>query len=509
MKPSTDLHTLIHSLTTSEKGYIRKMAAVTSGKKNSGYMRLYDLVEQQPVYDEQAILKQYKNEKVAKQLPVIKNYLFKLILKLLRNYKDANSDESILSNRILNSDLLFEKGMYSSSFSELEYAADLSIHLDAPLKLLEVKSKERALHLEIAAKNWKEAIGKNIDETKQILTDYTNYIELFSVYYQLMHFWRHHRIIRNPDEQKMLDDLMRHPLMKSNRKHKGFYTHLVFLSNHLAYHFVSGNDDLALKYQQQILAHWDAHSHFKVNEPLKYLAAVNNFVNVCYRANRLDLVKSGIERFNEVSCAGKESIEAVAFENKNAARLAYLFATLKFDNAEQILDEMKAGFTKYKGKINPVRELMLKFNTVILYWVQNKMPEAIDVANEILNEKDIELRKDMQAALRMIYLILHFELNNTFMLEYAIRSAKRYLKLNDKLYETERMFFRYLLKLNSKGSNKERFAVYCKMHAELTNILENHPLERNLQQTFDLNNWLNPKIQGISLKEYLLQQGTL
>ncbi len=115
----------------------------------------------------------------------------------------------------------------------------------------------------------------------------------------------------------------------------------------------------------------------------------------------------------------------------------------------------------------------------------------------------------MQAALRMIYLILHFELNNTFMLEYAIRSTKRYLKLNDKLYETERMFFRYLLKLNSKGSNKERFAVYCKMHAELTNILENHPLERNLQQTFDLNNWLNPKIQGISLKEYLLQQGTL
>jgi hypothetical protein len=84
MKPSTELHDLIKSLTKSEKRFFKLHSALQSGDKN--YLRIFDAIDKQKVYDEEALKKQFAKETFIKHLPSEKNHLYKLILKALRAY---------------------------------------------------------------------------------------------------------------------------------------------------------------------------------------------------------------------------------------------------------------------------------------------------------------------------------------------------------------------------------------------------------------------------------------
>jgi hypothetical protein len=55
MKPSTELHDLIKSLTKSEKRFFKLHSSLQSGDKN--YLRIFDAIDKQKVYDEDAIKK--------------------------------------------------------------------------------------------------------------------------------------------------------------------------------------------------------------------------------------------------------------------------------------------------------------------------------------------------------------------------------------------------------------------------------------------------------------------
>ncbi|MFZ1593345.1 MAG: hypothetical protein WAT27_14735, partial [Chitinophagales bacterium] len=85
MKPSDNLFKLIKSLDKSEKGYFKKFAL--GHGKNSNYILLFNAIDTQDVYDEEALLKKFKTQAFAKQIAVTKNYLWELILRSQRQYR--------------------------------------------------------------------------------------------------------------------------------------------------------------------------------------------------------------------------------------------------------------------------------------------------------------------------------------------------------------------------------------------------------------------------------------
>lgn len=67
MKPSTELHDLIKSLTKSEKRFFKLHSALQSGPKN--YLKLFEAIDKQPVYDEEEVKALFKKETFIKHLP--------------------------------------------------------------------------------------------------------------------------------------------------------------------------------------------------------------------------------------------------------------------------------------------------------------------------------------------------------------------------------------------------------------------------------------------------------
>lgn len=501
MHTSDTLFRLIKSLSKNEKGYFKKY--YSGGAKSSNYLDLFDAIDKQDTYDEEALVKKFRKETFVKQLSVTKHYLYNQVLKSLRSYNTQNMANALINDAIENSEVLFTRALYPQSFDELAEALEKSVHYDQPLKQLEIKARERALHLEIAAKNWNEQIGQNIEDTKQILEDYTVYLELFGIYYKLMFFWRHERTIRTEQQAEEFKQLMEHPLVNGEPHVTSFYMRQLFYTIHMIYNFITNNDEKSFDNMQRILRMWDDTPHMKTIEPVKYISAVNNYFNNCYKIQRFDLIRDYLATFDATFAERNDAVQAILFENFSSFKMVLLYAENKFDDIINLLNETKEGIKQFAGQINPVRILLLRFNSMILYWIQGDLSSAIDSANEILDEKNVDLRRDVQAATRIIYLILHYEIDNAVMLEHAVRSSKRYLQTRDKYYETERVFFKHFLQLNHSSDKHERMEVYKALHKELTHLITELPLEKNFLQTFNIFNWLDAKIEGITLKEFI------
>jgi hypothetical protein len=502
MQTTDTLFRLIKSLSKNEKGYFKKLFIV--GDKTPNFILLFDAIDKQEEYNEDEIVKKFRKEKFVKQLSVTKHYLFEQILKALRSYNSQFITNALINDTIENSQLLFSRGLYPNSFSELVKAETLAEKFDLPLKLLEIKARERALHLEIAAKDWTTQIGENLKQTRKILDDYGRYLELFDMYYRLMYFWRHERTIRTEEQRTEFEKMMLHPLLQSEPQDAGFYTKQLYLTIHMIYNFISNNDEQSFQLMSQILKMWDDNPAMKTEEPVKYLSAVNNYFNTCYKLTRFNLIRDYLKTFDNSFVERNEALQAIHFETFSTYKLVLLYAENKFDESAELLIQMREGIKKYEGRINKVRVMLMKFNSMILYWIQNQFSEAIDMANEIFDEKDVDLRADVQAATRIVYLILHFELNNAQMLDYAIRSSKRYLQTREKYYELEKIFFRHFLQLNHSSDKHERMRTYKALHEELTELFSKNDLEKNFLQTFNVFNWLDAKIEGITLKEKLI-----
>lgn len=84
---------LIQTLNRAEKGYFKKFAKINSGQTSARYLNLFDILDRMPEYDEEKIKALMSKKGDPVHLTMLKSYLYKLILKSLRNFSENNNPE--------------------------------------------------------------------------------------------------------------------------------------------------------------------------------------------------------------------------------------------------------------------------------------------------------------------------------------------------------------------------------------------------------------------------------
>lgn len=99
VKVSENLHQLIHSLSKPEKRYFKYSSRHIIGEQNN-YVKLFDAIDKQKVYDEAILLKQFKKEIFIRQFSIAKSRLYDAILRSLDAYNSDSSIDSQLKNML-------------------------------------------------------------------------------------------------------------------------------------------------------------------------------------------------------------------------------------------------------------------------------------------------------------------------------------------------------------------------------------------------------------------------
>src|SRR5665213_4548559 len=128
---------------------------------------------------------------------------------------------------------------------------------------------------------------------------------------------------------------------------------------------------------------------------------------------------------------------------------------------------------------------------------------AIDYLDKIINWK-LDLRNDLQCFARLLHLISHYELGNSQLLEYLIKSVYRFMAKMQNLSLVEEEIFKFLRKAFYLSAKK--------LKPEFENLLnkikkfETSKFETRAFAYLDIVSWLESKINEKKVYEIIREK---
>jgi len=476
MNKKGNLFSLIKSLTKTEKRYFRIFANMSGRDVN--YLQLFDVIDKQEQYDEEAIRGKFKGEKFVNQLHVTKIYLTELIMKALRNYHTDSSVESTILDLLKDAELLFDKELYDLCHSKIQKAEELAgIYEKLPL-LVEVLMWKRKLFL---------AISSTPPDVNSILEKEREMIQQMKV---LNNYWQQIINIRSSIiDNRDIKDII--PTVSGN----DHTLQSKILNIHIAYtvHFFKGDTEGANRYSSDLIELLEKFPNRIKEDPHPYVTAISNKIGVLLAIKQWEEIPILIDKIREVP-------QKYKLENETKFTIRLWLRTFNVE-LEMYRDskELEKGMLlihKIQNFIETRRTsipddyiLMFYYQFSNIYFQKKEFSNSLHWLNEIINSNFGNVREDIQCYARILNLIVHFELNNIIVLRYAVDSCRRFLKKrridNNSVNEILSLFSKL-----SQAYPLEYQAILKKSYAKFL-----HSDSRELQDFIDIKGWLEEKIE--------------
>jgi AraC-like DNA-binding protein len=172
-----NLYQLIKSLTKSEKKYFRDFQKKSPTSKL--YLLLFDKIDKQSRHLTSEIKTTFDNK--ANQLPVIKSYLAKLILKILNFYHRDASNFDRIQNNFLEIHHLLERELFDAAEAKIKKIIKLTQNIESPLDLFKALELQKTLLIKrfgATSETIKKELNHIIEEQNYLLKQLSNIQDL-------------------------------------------------------------------------------------------------------------------------------------------------------------------------------------------------------------------------------------------------------------------------------------------------------------------------------------------
>lgn len=491
MKSSPDsLFQLIKSLSMSEKRYFTLFTSKYNSNGKSNYIKLFDAISDQEVYDEKQLKKDLRDRIMAKNLPVEKNYLSSLILQSLNVFHSHISIDSEIRNLIHQLEVLHGKGLNKHCRIILLKAKHLAIVNEKFALLLELIDWE----LKIAS------VHDNFDQLFQLqkttLKQCHNLMAYQHISKEIANTILSKGIARTSKDRKIVDKLMKSPLLKSESQALSLRAKLVFYNVYELYYHMKGDFSRNYKVSGKMLEILEANSSLIKEKPMHYLGSMNNYIIACFHLKKFSEIFKCYEKF-ELVAERSIQVEVKKFLLLYIYRPAIHIVTGEFEKGFVLIKSIEEGLKKYEGKIRIADEVVLYKNVSWLYFGMKQYRKSLLWLNKILNHSSDEVRRDTYSLALIFNLIIHFELGNSDLLEYSVKSAYRFLYKKQNLFAFEKSILHFIRKAAQyRIGSGELTEEFRKLKKELVSVFEKAPTERRVLEFFDFLSWIDSKIEG-------------
>ena len=498
MKPSNELFQLIKSLTKSEKRYFKLSSSLQSGEKN--YMKLFDFIELQSEYDEPAIKNKFDEETFIKHLPSEKNHLYNLILKSLRGFHADKSAAAILQEQLRNIELLYNKALYSECSKIIRKAKKIAYDYEKFYFLLDLIDWEKRLSEEEYLRgNFKRDLDLIIEEETECLEKLRNIAEYQKLYSNINYAIRKAGYSRNQKEQKIIDEIAAHPLItgKNTALSKKAATACYSIQGLRA--ITERDSEKSSNNFKKVIKIMEDNPLIMRELPKRYVRAINGVMYDYMDSRDWGNCFIYIEKMRALN--GKAGFSSMDIQlmlftlTNNAELVAYLYSKEYTKAVEVLVPKIIDGIEKFGGKINKEEEILFYYNISRAYFGVADYKKALKYINIVLNNSETGLRDDVHTFARLVNLIIHYELGNYDLLDYTIKSTKRYVTKSKRNYQFEAVFLKSIKKIIKIKQNELVSDVFKNFKHNLEEVLDD-PYEKVALEYFDFMSWLDRKIEN-------------
>jgi len=504
MKPSTELFKLVKSLTKSEKRFFKLSSSLQSGEKN--YLKIFDYIERQSSYDENALKAEFENETFIKHLPSEKNHLYKLILKSLRSYYSEQSVSSSLKQEIKNVEILYNKALYKECEKFVGRAKQTAKRYEKFYYWFELIGWEKKL-LESAYESgeFSTDLDKLVEEEERVIAKLRNLAEYTVIYSKINLIFRSGGFTRNEKERKVVEDIADYHLIKG--KNTALSTKAASICYYIKGLCAATNRNYQDSFQffnrtREIL---DDNPYIKLDTGQRYVNTLFHLLRCHIDNNDFDQAQSLIKDIRGLQ--GKKGFNSVdisvrIFSNTYNQELVLLHSLGEFQKSVDLISEIEKQQVAYFGKISKEMEVLLTYNKAYSYFGTGDYKKALQYINEVLNDNEQNLRQDIYSFSRLFNIVIHYELENYDFLEYVVKSTNRYLSKQERDYQVENVCIKNIRKLAKTMESVNKLEIFEKMNSEISELLKDHN-ERVVLEYFDISSWVKSKIKKISFEDQI------
>lgn len=490
--PSTELFELIRSLSKQEKRYYKMYSTLSGGKVNK-YLLLFDAIDAQKEYDEAALKRKFKNEAFVRQFHVIKNYLYGLILKSLRNYH-ANTTEDKYHSMLRDAQILYRKGLRKQSSKVLGKAKKQAQKDQRFLQLLDIHRWEHnIIHLENNTDGLEAYVNEEVQHEYDLIDRYRNLID-----FQLLNdrvfvqYWRS-GIARDEEQRQAYEKLMDQPFHEDENAAISIEAKFYQLNAQYTKYLCVSKLDMAHDAMTKIVALLDKEDPDKKRYLAKYISALNNLYVVQKDLGIPDQALDTLRKLRNVPVASLTH-KAEHFMRSYILELDLHISTANFTEALQNIGTIEEDYQNFKKHIDKSSRLAFFYNFSYLYFGAGRFDRALIWNNLLLNDRDLSIREDIHCFGRILNLIIHYEIGNDDLLEYTVKSTYRFLYKRKRLFKVEGVILDFLKKYPNWIDRQQMISGFSELHKKLL-VFKNDDFEKHAFEYFDFISWLESKIE--------------
>lgn len=492
MKVTDDLFQLIKSLDQSEKRYFKVFATMhIKGSDENKYVMLFDAIDKQTEYNEDEIRKHFKKEKFLNQLHVAKNYLYNNILKSLRLFHAEKSKLNELMDILRDVQILYDKSLFKQCRKLLDKAKKIAYTYEKHSHILAVLDWEKTLARTSAYANSNEKdLLEFYDEINDNLEKLGNINEYWKLTMKSFLLRKKQGEIRDKNELKKFNEIINHPLLKAEDKATSFQAKNFFFNIKGLYYFTNKDYENLLIHCKKLVDLLEANPLLMKDD--NYIASLYNLLLVEIELKQYEDALNTIKKLRNIE-TNSPVMEARIFVTSYDTELNLYLRTGEFEKGIPLVKEIEEGLKKLKEKINKESEVLFSFNISYLYFSLGDYNNSLKWTNEIINDKELTIREDIQCFARILNLLVHYELGNYDLIEYIMKSTRRYLSNKNKLNKFELITLNYIRKLINANIDDDKMFIFNEWKKEL-NAISDDILEIKAYEYFDFMSWLESKL---------------
>ena len=472
MKKSEQLFYLIKSLKPPEVRYFKRYVAAGEAVN---YLRIFDAMAAQEMYDEPALKAQFEGEAFIRQFHVAKNYLRTQLLRSLRNYHHQHSRAAQIWDQIREVEILYHRELYplcEDMLKRMEKRVSEGELFPEWLKILEWKQKIWQ------AQYPQDIIGlrRILEEKKQVL----NHLNNLQTYWHLV----------TGMEQEDATDWLSDSTKALSLRAKVLYYNIQYSQR------LRGGDSRGARQALEELLSWlEAHPHKWKENPTHYLNTANNLLSYLIFEKQYTEAEAWLGKV-------KATYMGIAEAQRGKSLLKLMLRTYNielemyrdkgdYEGAGPFMEELTYFLREHTRRVPDAYRISFHFQFSYIYFQQGNYRAALKWINEILQNPQEGIREDLQVQARFLNLMIHLERRNFFVLRYYVDSTRRYLKKLRRVEEYEQTLLKFFTQIG-RVPESEFMDLY---HQLAIDLFQEGPAQipRSLLGYIDYRSWLEKK----------------
>lgn len=494
--PSDKLYRLIHSLSGSEKRYFKIYAAGAERRSNK-YLLLFDAIDTQESFDEEALKKAvYGDEPIqSRKYSELKGYLYDLILKSLLDYDERSMPQFRLATELQHVHVLFRRGFTEEARAttlKIKKAARQQEHFNTALECLRWEKHLSYAQTDIAYLD--NNLARIEQEERECLSLLDQIVTYRNIFLRLL-----------TDLRKDATDgssWLNHPLMADPQAPGSHTARVLFHRIRSLYLFAQKDFEKFHESSRQLLGLMESRPDLLREDLSEYISALSNFTLSCGWLKRYDEVEECLSKFRSIEPNTLDD-EVKIHRQYYMNRFGLCIARGDFDAGRKAVEAHQVEMQRFPEHL--FRKNTFFFQYFYIYFGAGDFDQALQYLNEWLSMSGNIERKDLQSLARILNLIIHFEMDNTLLLESLVRSTQRYMRKQKKNLAYEEIMVRFFKAAPRARTREELKDALRRLDQELAPLF-NDTKEKPMLELFDIRAWVGSKLNQQSFGAAIRQR---